>query len=116
MTATSIAPYLDFGVLVVAELELVVAGELLLLDELADVAVDLVAAPVPLDVDMVVAVVTLLEPVPDEELATDEDPDDCWAKTAPDVAEPELELTEDEAEPEDATALPLQEPEILMLW
>jgi hypothetical protein len=121
MTATSIAPYLDFGVFVVAELELAVAVELPLLVavEPADVAAVLVAVPVPLEVDRAVAVLDfpLLVLVADDvELVAAEDPDDCWAKTAPDVEELALEVTEDEPEAEDATASPLQEPEILMLW
>lgn len=126
MTATSIAPYLDLGVTVVAELELTVEGEFeVVLEPELVVAVAppeaavVLADPEPVAVDMVVAAVEfpVAVPVADEvtvELPVNE-PDEVWAKTAPDVEEPMLEVTEDAAT-EEETDLPLQEPEILMLW
>ena len=136
MTATSMAPYLDFfGTIVVAELWLTVDGAcvvVLAAEPVVEVeAVDLVpdpdpdADPEPVAVVRVVAAVEfpLVVAVADEvtlELRVD-DPAEVWAKTAPDEDEDEdelvLEETEDAApEPEEETDWPLQEPEILMLW
>lgn len=127
MTAMSRAPYFDaLGVKVDAALVDTVDGVLdVVLEpepvavEPADVAVVLPADPEPVAVDIVVAAVefALLAPVADEvtvALPLDEDPVEVWAKTPPDEEDLILDVTED-ATPEE-TALPLQEPEILMLW
>lgn len=138
MTATSIAPYLDFGVTVDAELALTVDGELeavlepelVVALERAEVAVVFAADPEPVAVDNVVAAVEFPLPVPvtDEVIVVlllDEDGVGVWTKTPPDEEDWMLEVTEDAtlADGEDwmldatdeETALPLQEPEILIL-
>lgn len=145
MTATSMAPYFDLGVIVEAELaltvvdelEVVLEPELVVVVEPAEVVFvpDPDPDPEPLAVDIVVAVVELplLVTVADEVavvLADEEDPvevltvalvdvDDpveLSAKTPPVVEDWMLEVTEDAGLADDETAWPLQEPEILMLW
>lgn len=125
------APYFDaLGVKVDAALADTVDGVLdVALDvvlEPADVAVVLPADPEPVAFDKVVEAAAvefaLLVPAADDEvtvaLLLDEDPVELWAKTAPDEEDLMLDVTEDATlEPADEeTALPLQEPEILMLW
>jgi hypothetical protein len=130
MTATSRAPYFEvLGVKVDAALaetvdgvlEVVLEPELVVAVEWVDVAVVFPADPEPVAVDIVVAAVEFALLVTDDEeivaLLSDEDPLELWAKTPPDEEDATLEVTEDAAlEPADETALPLQEPEILMLW
>jgi hypothetical protein len=132
MTATSIAPYFDLGVIVDAELALTVDGELevLLELELVDVvepaevvfAIDIVVTAVEFPLLVIEAVeVTLAlageeEPVEVLAVALADEEVELSAKTPPDEEDAMLEVTEDAELPEDETALPLQEPEILMLW
>lgn len=134
MTATSRVPYFDcLGAKVDAaladtvdgELEVVLEPELVVAVAPAVVAVVFPADPEPVAVDKVVAAVefALLEWLADEVTATlelDEDPDEdvleVWAKTPPVEEDWMLEVTDDTTlAPADETALPLQEPEILML-
>jgi len=122
------APYFDaLGVKVDAALVDTVDGVLdvvlepVVAVEPADVAVVLPADPEPVAVDIVVAAVefALLVPVADEVTVALplEDPVEVWAKTPPDEEDLMLDVTEDATlEPPEETALPLQEPEILMLW
>jgi len=96
------------------ELAVEVELELFVAVEPAEVVPVLVPDPAPLEVDKVVATVgfVLLVPVADVELELAE----AWAKTPPVEEELVLEVTEDEAEAEEETALPLQEPDTLILW
>ena len=123
MTAMSRAPYFDaLGVKVDAALAdtvdvlaVVLEPVLVVAVEPADVAVVLPADPEPVVIVVAVAAVefALLAPVADGvtvALLLDEDPVELWAKTAPDEEDLMPDVTEEE------TALPLQVPEILMLW
>jgi hypothetical protein len=114
MTAMSITPYFDFGVLVLdAALELTVEAVLEVLVELVlVVAVELAEVVLAPELELVDSVVAAVEfPVADEVIeALPEEVVEDWAKTPP--AEDELL---GEPDPDEETSFPSQEPEILML-